>query len=399
MSNTDEFHYGMRFKKVGSGLGAIEIFDTTTTGLNVYAPDADLSVPRNEPFMLFKGDTELRAKLGLTGTARKYSDILFNGVSGAAIVMNIFEEGATPEQTLLNAVGDPVAQTGWFALEGALGHVGYMPKINLTPSLTHFRVDNAANPVAIQQGLSSKRMGAVHITSGPAGTEDEALEYRNDFDDERMIITDQMVKTSDGLVTNEAHIAAIGIQTDKEVGFHASWGNKEISGALGVNRVVRHSLTESDTPANYLLAKQVNCIVNQQGGWRTWGDYAATSDTSMRFYCQLRVDDIVNEALARHLWHVISDPLIADKVSAMLDRMNQLFAQMVKDKKLIGGKATFKGDRNSIGALELGKIVLSYEAFSPPPITLVDIEHERQPRYLELTVADIISRNQFALAA
>lgn len=399
MANTDEFHHGLRFKRVGSGLGAIDIFDTTTVGMNVTAPNADVSLPRNEPFLLFASDTDKREKLGLTGTAKRHSDILFNGVSGAAIIMNIFEEGADQDATLANAVGVQSSNSGLFALEAAQGHLGYSPKIMLTPGFTHFRVAGAANPVAIQQGLSSKRIGAVHLSSAPATTEEAAVEYRNDFDDERMIINDQMIKTSDGLVTNEAFIAAIGVQTDKEVGFHASWGNKILPGALGVNRVSVHSITESDTPAGYLLGNGVNCIINQQGGWRTWGDYAATTDSAMRFYCQLRVDDIINEALARHIWRVISDPLIADKVTAVLDRMNDLFSSMVNDKKLIGGEATFKGDRNSIGALELGKIVLSYKSFSPPPITLIDIEHEREPRYLEYTVADILSQTQYAVAA
>ena len=394
MAATDEFHHGLRFKRVGSGLGAIDIYDTTTVGMNVFADDADASLPRNEPFMLFKSDTDKREKLGTTGTARKYTDALFESVSGAAIVVNLFEPGANPEETLANARGDQVAQSGLYALEAAEGHVHYRPKIILTPTLTGFRVDNAANPVAVAQGQIAKRLGAVHITSGPGTTDEDAITFRKDFDDERMIIFDPLVKTAGGMMTAEAHVAAAGVQTDKDVGFHASWGNK-VLGILGVNRIVPHHMTESDTRANYLLSNQVNTIISHQGGWRTWGDYAATTDSAMRFYCQLRVDDIVNEALARHIWRVISEPLIADKVTAVLDRMNGLFSDMVQDGKLIGGEASFKGDRNSVSALELGKIVLSYESFSPPPITLIDIEHERQPRYLERTIADIMAETAY----
>jgi phage tail sheath protein FI len=299
---------------------------------------------------------------------------------------------------LANAIGDQTAQSGLFALEAAEGYLGIKPKILATPGYTHFRVGGAKNPVLNDQGLIAKRMGAVHISGTPATTEEAAVEFRGDVDDPRLILFDQMVKTKDGLMTPEGHVAAVGIQTDKEVGYHASWGNKVLN-VLGVNRAVPYHMTDSDSRANYLMSNQVNCIINHQGGWRSWGDYAATTDTSLRFYCQLRVDDIVNEALARTIWRVVSDPLVADKVTAVLDRMNQFFGAMVEDGKLIGGEAFFYGDRNSIGALELGKIVLSYDSFSPPPITLIDIEHQRQPRYLEVTVAEILAQTNFAAAA
>ncbi|WP_428527178.1 hypothetical protein [Roseibium sp.] len=397
MAGTDEFHHGLRFKRL-TRVGPIEVYDSTTLGYNLTAPDADPSVKRNEPFLMTKDDLELRDKLGATGTARKYTDAVFDRVDGAMIVANIFEEGGDQDATLANAIGDQTAQSGLFALETAEGYLGIKPKILATPGYTHFRVGGAKNPVLNDQGLIAKRMGAVHISGTPATTEEAAVEFRGDVDDPRLILFDQMVKTKDGLMTPEGHVAAVGIQTDKEVGYHASWGNKVLN-VLGVNRAVPYHMTDSDSRANYLMSNQVNCIINHQGGWRTWGDYAATTDTSLRFYCQLRVDDIVNEALARTIWRVVSDPLVADKVTAVLDRMNQFFGAMVEDGKLIGGEAFFYGDRNSIGALELGKIVLSYDSFSPPPITLIDIEHQRQPRYLEVTVAEILAQTNFAAAA
>lgn len=397
MAGTDEFHHGLRFKRL-TRVGPIEVYDSTTLGYNLTAPDADPSVKRNEPFLMTKDDLELRDKLGATGTARQYTDAVFDRVDGAMIVANIFEEGGDQDATLANAIGDQTAQSGLFALEAAEGYLGIKPKILATPGYTHFRVGGAKNPVLNDQGLIAKRMGAVHISGTPATTEEAAVEFRGDVDDPRLILFDQMVKTKDGLMTPEGHVAAVGIQTDKEVGYHASWGNKVLN-VLGVNRAVPYHMTDSDSRANYLMSNQVNCIINHQGGWRTWGDYAATTDTSLRFYCQLRVDDIVNEALARTIWRVVSDPLVADKVTAVLDRMNQFFGAMVEDGKLIGGEAFFYGDRNSIGALELGKIVLSYDSFSPPPITLIDIEHQRQPRYLEVTVAEILAQTNFAAAA
>lgn len=395
MAATDEFHHGLRFKRVGSGLGAIEIFDTTTLGMNLTAPDADVSIPRNEPFLIFKSDLDKREKLGTTGTAKKYLDTVFNGVAGAAIIVNIFEEGADADATLANAVGDPVAQSGLYAIEAAQGHVSAKAKIILTPGYTNYRVAGAANPVAITQGLIANRLGAIHISSGPGTTDEDAVEYRNDFDDPRLVIVDPFVKTLDGLMTAEAHMAAVAILSDKKVGFHASWGNKILPGVLGVSRVVPHHMTESDTRANYLLGRQVNTIINEDGGWRTWGDYAATSDTRRRFYCQQRVTDVINESLARQIWRTVSEPLIADKVTAVLDRMNSLFSQLVADRKLLGGEATFKGDRNQTDALELGKITLSYKSFSPPPITLIDIEHEDEPQYLDVVVADILSKAEY----
>lgn len=399
MANSDEFHQGLRFKRVGSGLGAIDITDTTTVGMNLTAPNADVSINRNEPFALFKSDTETFEKLGLTGTAALYLDTFLKGVAGGVVVVNVFEEGADADATMANAIGSRASLSGIHALNAAEGHIGLKPKIIMTPTFTNYRVDGAANPVAIEQGLIAKQLGAVHLVSGPATTEEDAVAFRGDFDDARMIITDPMVKTASGLMTTEAHMAAIGVTMDKEVGFHASWGNQILSGALGVNRVTPHSITESDTRANYLLSNQVNTIINQDGGWRSWGDYAATTDTAKQFYCQTRVEDIVNEALAKNLWRVISNPLIADKVTAMLDRMNEFFSGMVSDGYLLGGEAKFEGDRNSIGALELGKIVLKTERYSPPPVTLIDIENEPAPRFLSVVVQDILANSQFSSAS
>lgn len=399
MAGTDEFHQGLRFKRVGKGLGAVEIYDTTTLGMNLSAPDADNSIPRNEPFLLFKSDLEKRAALGVSGTAKKYLDTVFNAVDGAQVIVNLYEEGATPDLTLANAVGDAASQTGLFALEAAEAVLGAKGKILLTPGLTHFRVDNAANPVLIQQGLLAKQLGAVHISSSPGTTDEDAVTHRGDLDDERLILVDPFVKTLGGIMTAEAHMAAVGILTDKKTGFHASWGNKILPGVLGVSRPVPHHITESDTRANYLLKHQINTIINQDGGWRSWGDWAATTNTDLQFYCQTRVDDIINEALARTIWRVISEPLIPDQISAVVERMNAFLDAMVRDKKLSGGKAEFKGDRNSANALERGKITLSYDAFSPPPIILVDIEHTREPRYLEKSIKDILATTNYANAA
>ncbi|MBL4785129.1 MAG: hypothetical protein JKY49_06850 [Cohaesibacteraceae bacterium] len=395
MANTDEFHHGLRFKRVGSGLGAIEIYDTTTIGMNLTAPDADNTIPRDEPFLIFRSDTEKRQALGAGGTAAKYLDALFAGVAGAAVVVNIFDEGADIDAALTNAVGSQTSQSGLYAFEAANGHVNLQPKIILTPGYTNFRVDNAANPVLVTQGLIADRLGAIHITAAPGSTDQDAIDFRNDIDDFRAVIIEPFVKTLVGQMTAEAHLAAIAIQTDKKVGFHASWGNKIIPGALGISRHIPFFMTDSDSRANYLLGNQINTMINHQGGWRTWGDYAATTDTKRRFYCQTRVVDIINETVARHVWRVISEPLVEDQVTTVLDRLNELFASLVNDGKLLGGRATFKGNRNAINALELGKIVVSYDQFSPPPITLIDFEETPEPKYLEILVKGIIEKGNF----
>lgn len=395
----EEFFHGFRYKKIETALGAIEIHDTNSVGFNGTAPDADSSIPRNEPFMVTNADTELRSKLGATGTLKRHLDILFKGTSAAVAICNIFEEGGTTDQTLANARGDQNSQTGIWALEGAESHGLPKPKILGTPEFTNFRVDNAANPVLGDQSLMANRMHAIHISSGPGTTDQEAHAFRNDFDDKRLIIGEPFAKHATGLVTLESMIAAIGVDMDKNVGFHASWGNQILPGALGMGRTIPYTLTNSDNRGTLIMANRMNIIARIQGGWRLWGDYAAANSTKDMFYCQTRVDDVLYEALARTVWDVISDPLIADKVTAVLDRYNAFLDTMTDNNILLGGRAEFKEDRNNKNILELGKFLVSIKKYSPPPITGIITEVEDDTSYLDVLVSDIISRGQYRSAA
>lgn len=397
MSGTDEFHHGVRSKRVDNTVGPVEIDDTNTVGMNLTAPDADASLPRNEPFLIFKSDTEMRGLLGETGTAKKYTDAFFQRVSGGVIAVNIFEEGVDQDATLVNAIGDQASQTGLYALEASEGHVHVRPKILMTPEYTSVRVAGAANPLAIAQGLVANSLRAVHVTSGPNTTDEDAIAFREDFDDPRMIIFDPHIKELGGVMGSEAHVAAAGVMTDKEVGFHASWGNKLLN-TLGVTRVLPYT-NDPDSRVNNLLKKQVNTIINYDGGWRTWGDYAATADTDRLFYCQTRVEDVIDEGLSKICIKIISDPMVEDKISAALESIQQFLDALANDKKIYGGRADFKGERNAINALQLGKIALSYDAYSPPPITQINLEFTKNSRYLEREVQSLIARSSFANAA
>ncbi|WP_068317544.1 hypothetical protein [Polycladidibacter hongkongensis] len=396
MAAQDEFHHGLRFKrKLGDSIGAISVHDTNTVGMNLTAPDADNSLPRNEPFLLFKHDHEKRPKLGETGNAKRSLDRFFAGVASAAVLVNLYDTGATSDKTLENAAGSEASLTGLHALGAAASTFGIAPKILLSPGVTNYRVDNAANPVLATQSLIAKQLGAVHISGAPGATDADAFAFRQDFDDERLILFEPFIKTAQGLASPEPFVAAIGVNTDAEIGYHASWGNKIAPGALGISRPIQHHMLHSDNRANYLLSHQINTFINQQGGWRSWGDYAATSNAARQFYCQTRVRDIINEALSRHIWRVISDPMVADKVSAVLDRINALLFDLVSEGKLLGGAAFFEGDRNTVNALEQGKITVNYKSFAPPPITQLNIEYEDEPQYLELLVADVLKQTQF----
>jgi phage tail sheath protein FI len=398
MSGTDEFHHGITHKRVGNAVGPVQIADTNTVGFNLTAPDKDVSIPTNEPFLVFASDDELRTKLGAGGTAKKYLDAFFQSVGGGVAIVNIFEEGVSADATLLNAVGDQAANTGIFALEAAESLLGVRPKILATPGYTNNRVDNAANPLVVAQKGVVNRMGAVHITSGPNTTDVDAVAFRDDFDDERLIIFDPHVKTLDGIMTAEAHIAAAGVMTDKEIGYHASWGNKVLN-ILGPARAVPFSITDPDNRANYLLGHQVNTVINFNGGWRTWGDYAATANTDRQFYCQTRVEDVIKEGFTKALFYIISQPLIEDQVTVAMETMQKFLDALTQDKKIYGGRVEFKADGNGVDALKLGKIVLKYRAFAPPPITQIALEYEPDERFLELEVQSLIARSNNSLAA
>ncbi|MBB4302362.1 hypothetical protein GGD81_001389 [Rhodobium orientis] len=386
---TSDFNHGTRVLRLGDDARPIEVADQSNIGAVVTAPDADLSIPRDEPFHFFTHDTETVAKLGATGTVRDVINLVKAQGIEASIVLSVVEEGADIDATRTKLMGSAASMTGVHALSYALGHVGKEPDILICPGFVAGRVDNAKNPVADALEQVGDKLMAISVfdTGGP--TKEDSLEYRADFASRFTYLVDPYVRVlpegGTEIVAKPASpvVAGLMVKKDKEKGgVYWSPSNQEAHGVLGIARPVSFFDGEIDHEANYLNENGIATfipakVVQQAGGAYSangrilWGNRTASLDPLWVFINVVRTRASIEKSMVRSFRPWANDQNISPQHVISVMRSTQNFLDELKAPSvgaILGGEVFWDREVNTNSSLRLGKLRVDFDAEEAPPL-------------------------------
>lgn len=263
-----------------------------------------------------------------------------------------------------------------------------------------------ANPVAAEIAAMCNRYRACAVVSGPNTTAEAAVQYRLDFDTDRLMILDPFVKVAKNgaPVSMPADAAVLGLQAriDYEEGFWYSPSNHVIEGVLGTHRPIEHSRSDRSVESQYLNKNHVSTVVrSEQGGWKLFGNRVAKSDPLKVFWPVRRAHDVMIESievasepyqdLPFHKQHLVD---IAETVNRALRRWTALGATL-------GGKVWLDPALNTAESMSAGLIYIHYDGEGPAPMEHIVFVFNRNTGYYDTVLASAAREiaRQSALAA
>lgn len=246
-----------------------------------------------------------------------------------------------------------------------------------------------ANPVVAEMLGVAGRLRAMVFADAPAGSNEDAIAWRGDFDSARLVALAPNVLVWDD-ATSTARAAplsprVVGIQSvlDNTRGFWWPASNKVFNGVVGQSRVIDFGLSDSDCEANYLNGNQIATIIHYDGGYRVWGVRSCASDPMWAFYSVRRTVDMVEESIERAmLWaedRPISRQLIEDiegSVRAYLDALKARGA-------ILGGECWIDREINSVTDLMAGELFVDFDLEPPAPLEHLVFRVHRNSGYYE----------------
>lgn len=269
-------------------------------------------------------------------------------------------------------------------------------------------VADLANPVcAALTPVLNKLLGHA-VVCGPATTEQDAINWRETMQSDRLIPVDPQVKVLDDgstvTVDSAAAVIGIGVRRDHEkagLPFH-SWANQPIQGILGPSRPINFSLTDGATEAQRLLAANIGVIVRGElgvesaiasGGFVYVGTDNAGEDEVWRFYNVTRGRDYIHLAFLRTLRYYLGRYNITGQtIQAVLNTMEIFMRSLKADGVILGYRIGFKRDQNQPEELRLGRFTIDFQAEEAPVLRKINIKSGRYRPALNALLEDLLAQ-------
>ena len=193
---------------------------------------------------------------------------------------------------------------------------------------------------------------------GPNTTNAEAVRFRNTINSDRILIVDpKALKAIDGVPVVRpmapvfAGVRARVVAGDE--GVSGSVSNKMIRTIDGVARTIAYP-----DDANYLNGHQVATVINERGGFRTWGSRLATDDELWAFDSVRATADMVNEGLEDIYFQWVDKKFTAANLKMMLEDGNALIRDYKLNNDILGGRVWLAAQNtptlNAAGNVYLG---------------------------------------------
>lgn len=394
VTNLDNFKAPVRFPSkanaaitMPSGVTVTEV--TSPDGATTYVADTDYSfaggVLTNLDNNIAEGAT---VRVSYDATLVENTDYIINDEEGSLTLAGTVGSKVLPQTTMTldYSYVDPTAATdadviggvdetsgdyeGVWAFLGAKTTLGLKPRILLAPGFTHQKADiNTRNAVVAQMDILAHRLGAIVLADGPNTTDEEAVQYADDWASPRIYVLDPhvVVQGPSGALVQQPYscvMAGLIARTDSEFGFWASPSNKIIRGIVGVARPIEFALNDPNSRANYLNEHNVTTIVNEDG-FRSWGNRTTSSDPKWSFLNIRRGADIIQESiLFAHLWAVDRN-ITKNFVEAVVEGVNQYLRYLQNLGAVLGGKCWADPDLNTPYAISQGQLFIDFDFTVP----------------------------------
>lgn len=367
MSQNQSFFHGVSVQNVDIGSRTISVPSSSIIGVtDTFTPGATL-VEANKPVKI-TSPREAAQAFGEGSQIFKSIKEIFDQSKAVISAVGVASVADANEQTsdIIGGVSAAGARTGLQALLDAKSLLGIQPKILIAPGFT------ATQAVATAANVLANKMRAIAIIDGPNTTDDDAIQYAQNFGSKRLYMVDPGVKIYDTAtsadVSRPASAVAAGLfaYTDAEYGFWSSPSNKEITGIVGTERPIEFLDNDETCRANLLNNAMIATII-RDGGFRLWGNRTLSADAKWAFVTRVRTVDIVMDAiLASHKWAVdrgITKTYVAEVTKGLNDFM--------RDLRMAGAVINFEAypdpDLNTASQLSQGKVYWNIRFTDVPP--------------------------------
>lgn len=247
-------------------------------------------------------------------------------------------------------------------------------------------IGTAANPVTVELLALANRFRAGVIKDGTATSTLDAIADRLDYDTDRLLIVEPMVKVfKNAQVVPEpasARIAGLQAKVDYTEGFWVSPSNHVVNGIIGISRPIGHSISDPSAESQLLNRNSIACIVRSpSGGYKLWGNRVPSSDSLRRYWSVRRAHDTIIDSIERASEPFIDKPFslqnlidIAETVNSALRRWRGLGATL-------GGRVWLDATLNTAETWAAGHLYVSYDAEAPAPIEHITFMFNRNTGY------------------
>ena len=250
-----------------------------------------------------------------------------------------------------------------------------------------------ANPVASTLNQLANRYRAVTAVSGPNTTPEAAVQYRLDFDSDRLYVLDPFAKISKAgvPVSMPAESLMLGLQArvDYEEGFWVSPSNHVLEGVLGTHRPVEHSLSDRSVESQYLNKNHVGTIVRApSGGWKLFGNRVAKSDPLHVFWSVRRAHDVMIESIEIANEPYLDKPFSKQNLVDIAETVNRALRRWTALGATLGGRVWLDPVLNTAESLSSGLIYIHYDGEAPAPMEHIVFVFNRNTGYYTTVFED-----------
>ncbi|MGC4389617.1 phage tail sheath C-terminal domain-containing protein [Agrobacterium sp. M50-1] len=262
-------------------------------------------------------------------------------------------------------------------------------------------VGDVANPFVSALNTITPKIRARAYISGPNTTSTEALRFRRTINGGRILVIDpKVIKNVNGVpVTKPVAAVFAGVRARVvagDEGVSGSVSNKIIRTIDGVARTITYP-----DDANYLNENQVATIINERGGFRTWGSRLATDDPLWQFDSVRATADMVNEALEDIYFLYVDRKFSKANMKMMIEDGNAAGRAFINNGDILGFRCWFS-TQNDPTLMANGKLFLDVE-FEPVAIMeQIHITTHRNILYYRLLLDEVnglIETGPLAVAA
>ena len=222
---------------------------------------------------------------------------------------------------------------------------------------------DVSSPFISALATITPQIGARAYVEGPNTTNAEAVRFRNTVNSDRILIIDPLVLKNINGVPVQKPVAPVFAGVRSRVvasseGVSGSVSNKIIRTIDGVARTIQYP-ADSD----YLNERHVNTIINERGGFRTWGSRLATDNLVWSFDSVRATADMINEALEDLYFQYVDRKLTKGNLKMMIEDGNAALRVFKNNDDILGGRV-WLSDLNEPTLNANGKVFLNVE-FEP----------------------------------